>query len=103
MDLWAAVPAEVEGSCDLQYCRAETFGPVFALVLMLHPQANILEVTMAGVCSLVHTFALVEWNTNSPVHIVEKKFRWCWTCPSTAKPTSKTARYAANQSRSALR
>jgi hypothetical protein len=58
MDLWAAVPAEVEGSCDLQYSRAETLGPVFALILTLHPQANILEVTMAGVCSLVHTFAL---------------------------------------------
>jgi hypothetical protein len=47
-------------------------------------------------------YRVLQWNTNSPVHTVEKKFRWCWTCPLAAKPTLKTARYAANQSKSAL-
>jgi hypothetical protein len=47
-------------------------------------------------------YLVLQWNTNSPVHTVEKKFRWCWTCPSAAKPTLKTAKYAANQSKSAL-
>jgi hypothetical protein len=43
---------------------------------------------------------LFPWNTHSAALIVVKKFRWFSTCPFGGKPTSKTAKFAANQSRS---
>ncbi len=42
---------------------------------------------------------LFPWNTHSTARIVAKEFRWCSICRFGGKPTSKTAKCAANLSR----
>ena len=43
------------------------------------------------------------WNTISCVRIAGRKSRWCWICPLADRPTLKIAKFAASQSKSALK